>query len=64
MLVVASGPRLGDVEAGAVAGLTTPRFSFVSGGFACLAGVGLVALLFPALAKYDAADYVPEPVAA
>jgi MFS family permease len=59
MLVVASGPRLGDVEAGAVAGLAGPRFSVASGGLACLAGVGVVALLFPALAKYDAADYVP-----
>jgi MFS family permease len=68
MLVVASGPRLGDVEAGTVAGIAGPRFSVVSGGLACLAGVGIVALLFPALAKYDAADYVPdaapEPVAA
>lgn len=60
MLVVASGPRLGDVEAGAVAGVAGPRFSVVSGGLACLAGVGVVALLFPALAKYDAADYVPD----
>ena len=66
MLVVASGPRLGDVESGAVAGVTTPRFAVASGGLACLAGVGVVALLFPALARYDANDYVParEPVAA
>ena len=60
MLVVASGPRLGDVESGAVAGVAGPRFSVVSGGLACLAGVGVVALLFPALARYDAADYVPD----
>jgi hypothetical protein len=60
MLVVASGPRLGDVEAGAVAGLAGPRFSVASGGLACLAGVGVIALLFPALARYDAADYVPD----
>jgi MFS family permease len=52
-LVVASGPRLGDVEAGAVASLTTPRISVVSGGLACLAGVGLIVLAFPALAAYD-----------
>jgi MFS family permease len=64
MLVVASGPRLGDVEAGTVAGLAGPRFSVVSGGFACLAGVGLVALAFPALVKYDAEDYVPAPLPA
>jgi len=33
-LVVTSGPRLGDVEAGTVASLTSPRFSVVSGGVA------------------------------
>jgi MFS family permease len=52
-LVVASGPRLGDVEAGAVASLTTPRISVLSGGLACIAGVGLIVLAFPALAAYD-----------
>jgi MFS family permease len=53
MLVVASGPRLGDVESGAVASLTSPRFSVVSGGVACMAGVGLIIVLFPQLARYD-----------
>jgi hypothetical protein len=52
-LVVTSGPRLGDVESGAVAGLTSARFSVVSGGLACVAGVGLIMLAFPALAAYD-----------
>ena len=52
-LVVASGPRLGDVEAGAVASAATPRFSVISGGVACIASVGIVAALFPALARYD-----------
>jgi MFS family permease len=54
MLVVASGPRLGDVEAGTVAALGGVRFSIVSGGLACLAGVALVVVAFPALARYDA----------
>ena len=53
-LVVASGPRLGDVEAGAVASAATPRFSVLSGGVACVASVGVVAALFPALARYGA----------
>jgi MFS family permease len=53
LLVVAGGPRLGDVESGAVASLVSPRFSVVSGGVACVAGVGLVALAFPGLAAYD-----------
>lgn len=31
-----SGPLLGDVEAGFVAGLTSPRFSVVSSGVLCV----------------------------
>ena len=57
MLVVAGGPRLGDVEAGAVAAVGGVRFSVVSGGLACLAGVALFVVLFPALARYDAAEH-------
>jgi MFS family permease len=53
MLVVAGGPRLGDVESGAVASLTTPRFSVVSGGLACLAGTLLIVMAFPELVGYD-----------
>jgi MFS family permease len=54
-LVVAGGPRLGDVESGSVAALATPAFSVVSGGLVCLASVGVVALAFPQLAAYDSA---------
>jgi hypothetical protein len=53
MLVVNSGPRVGDVESGLVASLTSARFSMASGGFACVAGVGLIVLAFPQLAAYD-----------
>ncbi len=53
-LVVTSGPRLGDVEAGAVAGLTSARFSVLSGGLACAAGVGLIVYAFPSLWSYGA----------
>lgn len=52
-LVVAGGPRLGDIESGTVAALTSPAFSVVSGGLACLASVGLIAAAFPQLAAYD-----------
>ena len=52
-VVVTSGPRLGDVEAGTVASLAGPRVSVASGGLACVAGVALVMLAFPALAAYD-----------
>ncbi len=52
-LVVAGGPRLGDVESGTVAALTSPTFSVVSGGLACLASVGFIAAAFPQLVAYD-----------
>jgi ENTS family enterobactin (siderophore) exporter len=54
-LVVTSGPRLGDVEAGAVASVLTVGTSVVSGGLACVAGVGLIVLAFPQLYAYDGA---------
>ena len=52
--VVASGPSLGDLEAGALAALTSVRFSIVSGGLACIAGVGVMAVLLPAFHRYEA----------
>jgi hypothetical protein len=58
-LVVASGPRLGDVEAGSVAALVTPRVSVISGGLACVASVVAVAVAFPALVAYDADMVLP-----
>ena len=53
MLVVTSGPRLGDLEAGIAASLTTAGVAVVSGGLVCVAGVFVVVALFPALAAYD-----------
>jgi MFS family permease len=50
--VVTGGPRVGDVEAGAVASLTTPRISVVSGGLACAAGVVVLAWLLPEFRRY------------
>ncbi len=54
--VVAGGPRLGDVEAGTVAALTSAQFSVVSGGAACVLGVLLLGLAVPAFARYEAPD--------
>jgi MFS family permease len=54
MLVVTSGPRLGDLESGIVASATSARFAVGSGGLACLAGVAVVLVAFPALLRYDA----------
>jgi hypothetical protein len=57
-LVVSGGPRLGDIEAGVVAGATTPRVSVVSGGLACMVGVAVIVVAFPALARYDTHDWI------
>ena len=56
--VVTGGPRVGDVEAGVVASVATPRISVVSGGLACVAGVVVLARLLPELAAWRAE---PEP---
>ena len=51
--VVAGGPRLGDLEAGVVAALTSVRFSIVSGGLACvLASLG-IARWAPTFLNYE-----------
>ena len=47
MAVVAGGPRLGDLEAGAVATAFGDTVSVVSGGLACVAGALVVARLLP-----------------
>jgi MFS family permease len=52
--VVTGGPQLGDAEAGAVAALTSPRVSVVSGGVACILGVAALVRWVPDLARYDA----------
>lgn len=51
-MVVTGGPRLGDVEAGLVAGAIGPGPSVVVGGLACLVGTGVVAARFRELRDY------------
>jgi MFS family permease len=51
--VVRSGPRLGDLESGAVAAVTSEQVSVVSGGIACVLGALLVARLWPELLAGD-----------
>ena len=60
LVVVTGGPRLGDLESGAAASVFTPRVSVVSGGLACLAGIGLLAAAVPALLRYDARQAVAD----
>ncbi len=52
-LVVGGGPRLGDVEATAVAAVAGAPFSALSGGLLCLAGLAVVAWRFPQLSTYE-----------
>ena len=56
LMVVTTGPRLGDLEAGAVAALVNPVFSVVSGGVACVVGIALLAIALPELRRQRAAD--------
>ncbi|WP_344265153.1 MFS transporter [Actinomadura napierensis] len=60
-VVVAGGPRLGDLRAGAVASAAGATASWVGGGIACAVLVVAVALLVPALLRYDTrtAETVP-----
>jgi MFS family permease len=53
ILVVTGGPRVGDAEAAAVAALTSPVVSVVSGGVLTVVGVGLLALAMPEFARLD-----------
>ena len=61
MAVVQGGPRLGDLESGAVATLTSLEFAVVSGGLACIAGAVVIGALMPAFRHHVAshADDLP-----
>jgi len=52
--VVATGPELGNLEAGVVASLVNVPFSIISGGLACVIGVGVLAVVAPEFDRYDA----------
>ena len=56
MAVVQGGPRLGDMESGSVATLTSTGFSVVSGGLACIVGAAVIGLLMPRLRHYVAGE--------
>ena len=54
VLVVGSGPRFGDLRAALMAQAFGPQVAVVAGGLIALAGVGVVAKLFPDLPRYRA----------
>jgi ENTS family enterobactin (siderophore) exporter len=59
MAVVEGGPRLGDLESGAVATAVSTQFSIVSGGVACAIGAVAVAVLLPGFRRYVSAPVEP-----
>jgi MFS family permease len=54
LLSYAVGPSAGQIRAGAVASLTSARFSLVSGGLLCVGAVGAVCLALPGFTLYRA----------
>jgi len=50
--VVAGGPRLGDLRAGAMAAMVGPTVAWVSGGVAAAVVAAVLAVAFPALLRY------------
>jgi MFS family permease len=60
IVVVAGGPRLGDLRAGAGDALFGTTASWVGGGIACVVVVAAVALFAPSLVRYRGATGVPE----
>jgi len=58
-VVGASGPQLGNFEAGLVAALTSPAISAVSGGVATVIGAAVLRLAMPGLARYSAPSSPP-----
>ena len=52
--VVAGGPRLGDLRAGATAAVTSPMFAWVAGGLACTAVVAVAGVAVRPFWRYDA----------
>ncbi len=58
-VVVAGGPRLGDVEAGAVAAVAGEAFSVISGGVICVVLALGLGRAIPSFWKYDARHPIP-----
>lgn len=54
MIFVLSGPRLGQLESGAVAALGGPTLSVVSGGIGAVAAAVVIGAVVPAIRRYEA----------
>jgi hypothetical protein len=53
------GPSAGQIRAGAVASVTSARFSAAFGGVCCAGAVGLVCFLLPGFTRYRAEAGAP-----
>jgi len=62
MAVVQGGPRVGDMESGAVATLTSVEFSVISGGLACIVGAAVIGALMPVFRHHVAGEIDDVPV--
>jgi MFS family permease len=61
VVVVAGGPRLGDLRAGATASLSSVTVSWVGGGLLCAVGVLIAARSVRSFWQYDARQPLVEP---
>ena len=59
LLSYSVGPSAGQIRAGAVASVTSARFSIASGGLFCAGAVGVVCLLLPGFTRYRAQPGAP-----
>ena len=59
LLSYAAGPPAGQLRSGAVAAVTSVRFSLTSGGLACVAAVAGVVAVLPAFRGYTAPQTAP-----
>jgi len=59
LLSYAAGPPAGQLRSGAVAAVTSPRFSLASGGLACVGAVAAVCVFLPAFRMYLAPARAP-----
>lgn len=58
IVIVAGGPRLGDLRAAGTSAWTSPEFAMVSGGVLIVAAMAVVALLVPSFRRYDVRNTV------
>lgn len=60
-IFIIGGPSLGQFESGVVARFLTPQLSALTGGLACLAATGFIALRVPGVRRYHAGMYAMHP---